>query len=269
MIKMNPDLANVVSMMGDENKILTPRYVEWLLANPDVVYDEWVVQRIMAEMRKVPRVRSGTFSASSAGVCGRAQVYGYQGQQGKAETDLQLINMGNDGKWRHLRYQANMLQAGLLEDIELTLPWPAMRSMGSIDGVTTVPDDHPRVEWRGQHAGVELKGAYSFKAVKIATQGPQVYREQVIRYCLSGGFRLFSILVENRDSLEFNEYVYEVTDDELAESAEQLKRLNDAVDLQTIPDRLPACASLKGETFNRCRFGGKHGVCATQTSWPT
>lgn len=267
-LKLDKQFTKMIGMLGDANKIITPDLTRFLLDNPNIVYEQWVVDRIAEQLAKKPRVRSSTFSASAAGTCPRKQVLSFIGSPGRQSDDIQLANMANDGTWRHLRLQANLLQAGIVDDIEYGVPWPARRAMGTLDCVMTVPQTASRVDWRGLSAGVELKGAYSFKAWKIQAEGPQVYLPQVRRYFASTALDLFVILIENRDSLEWQEYVYERAGVDVQGSLDELDELNGHVDAQTLPVPLPDCARHIGTVFNhQCQYGGKGGICATASTW--
>jgi hypothetical protein len=270
-VKSNTNLRNLVKLLGGDNKIVTPRLTQFLLDNEDgVTYEPWVIERVMQEATRKKRYRPGTFSASSAGDCPRAQVLAFLGMPARKRVDVKLQNMGNDGTWRHLRYQANLLQAEIIDDIEFPLPWPKMRSHGTIDGIGHVPLDHPRVEWAGKPYLLELKGAFSFKAMRIGVEGPEVYKPQVWRYMLVSGINLASILVENRDSLEWTEYVYEAEAANLAASRRDLQLLNDAVDTKTLPKRLRECEQRTGSTYKYCPFGGREdSPCIATDRWPT
>ncbi|WP_155373755.1 hypothetical protein [Catellatospora vulcania] len=113
------------------------------------------------------------------------------------------MNIFNDGKWRHLRLQANMLAAGLINDIEVSLPWPNMRSMGTADASGIVPDDHPNPLFRGKTFGVELKGVNMFQYSKYIKEDTQLarHKSQFYRYILSAGWDLYIVLGARQRSL--------------------------------------------------------------------
>jgi len=254
-------------MLGDANKIIIPRLSKWMFDNRQITYDEDVMKTILTTLTTPGRDRSGSFASSSAGKCQRAQIYAYLGLDQNPITDINVLNMFNDGHWRHMRLQANLLQAGIIDDIELSLNWEAKRSKGSVDAVGTIPDDHPQVLWRGKQFGLEIKGAASMKASKILMNGPDVYREQVDRYFLSGGFDFFSILVEDRNFLGWTEFVYQADPVRIQKQRDELDDLNWYVDNEVIPDRIPECRNQSGEMWRACPFGGKGGICARTNRW--
>lgn len=50
-IKANKSLASLVNLLGDQNKIVTPRLTRFLLDNAaGITYDDWVIERVMAEL---------------------------------------------------------------------------------------------------------------------------------------------------------------------------------------------------------------------------
>lgn len=255
------------------DKIITPAVSEWLTLHGDDALDEAVAEKIKQLLTTTPRYRGKSFSSSSAGSCIRAQVYGYLDAPGEA-VDQQLANIYIDGKWRHLRWQAMLLSIGILTDIEYSLPWPAKRSVGTMDGLGVVPDTHPNVAWRGQEFGWELKGVSTFQYSSVSKGEPmEAHLNQVARYFLSSGLELFSIVYEDKTTQAFHEWVVQRDSADMKariqESAYELDHLNEAVDTRTLPQRLPECASLRGETFRSCSYGGdSYGPCAKFNMWP-
>lgn len=248
--------------------IITHRLNMFLMRNPNLVVDEWVADLIRNEITKQPRDRSKSFSSSAAGTCSRKQIFNYIGIDSGGVNDPQTQNIFYDGTWRHLRWQATLLQAGILSHIEFPLTWDAMKSVGTMDGIGIVPDDHPNVEWRSREFGFELKGMNSYGYKYASASGvKEDHLNQIHRYFLSGGFDLFVVIYENKDNQEWTEWV--VTPDESRMEAQrlELQSLNEHVSQKTLPLMLPDCAKKQGNNWKWCQFAGETGVCVRRDQW--
>lgn len=268
------NLRELSGALKDSDKIITPTVYKWLLQRSDDALEKHVADVVYHLLTTKPRYRGQSFSTSSAGACPRARIYGYLDQQGQA-VDARLANIFMDGKWRHLRWQAILLSSGAVTEVEFPLPWPSKRSVGTMDALGVVPDDHPNLSWRGQEFGFELKGVSTFQFSKHVSDGPKdEHLDQVSGYFLSSGLRLFVILYEDKSTQNIHEWVVDGNNPDMkrriARRMEELEELNEHVENKTLPRRLKACASLSGSTFKGCDFGGdRHGVCATVTEWPS
>lgn len=271
---MSLNLRALSNALNASDKIVLPAVHKWLIQHGDDALEERVADVIYTLLTTTPRYRGGSFSASSSGACPRARIYGYLNYPGET-IDAQLANIFMDGKWRHLRWQAILLSTNVVLDVEFPLPWPRMRSVGTMDALGVVSDDHPNLAWRGKEFGFELKGVSTFQFSKYVQDGPKEdHLDQVAGYFLSSGLHLFSILYEDKTTQSTHEWVVTADNPDMkrriATRMEELEDLNKAVDDEVLPRRLKACAPLKGATFKGCGFGGdKHGVCATVTQWPS
>lgn len=262
--------AQLIKSIKKQNQIVSLRYRQWLTQHGDDPLPDWVVERIKKQMLAVPRNRTASFSASSAGQCLRRQELQFLGipPEFGMEPDSRLLNIFNDGKWRHLRWQANLLAATILDRIEVPVPWTRMRSMGTIDGAGWVPSDHPRISWRNKEFGFELKGMnpwdYS-KAVNKDTQKEEHLR-QIARYCLQGGFELYVCLYEDKATNNWKEWVIEPEDKLMAEVEQELWELNHAIDRKQLHPILPSCKMRRGPTWEQCMYSKSNGVCESITN---
>jgi hypothetical protein len=260
-------LRRAMRLAGDPTKIVTPRYREWLRNHSDDPYPDWVVELMRKELQKVQRDRRGSFSGSSAGSCLRAQELGYLGviPPLEAQPTTDLLSIFDDGRWRHLRWQANLLSAAILGRIEVSLSWPAKRSAGSMDGAGIVPDDHPNPRWRGLEFGFELKGMNGFQFSRlIRSRNPQPtdkHLHQVDRYLLASGFDLFVVLYECKATQATYEWVIERDEERIAESLEELEALNEAVDMKMMHPQLMSCSKRMGPYWDGCPYAGRGGIC--------
>lgn len=261
------------NLLSNPRQIVLPRHTTWLAQNSDAPLipndgRNGIGAKILEQMIAQPRDRTGSFSASSAGGCHRAQVFGYHGAEAQAITPG-LRAIFEDGKWRHLRWQSQLLQSGILSDIEHPLMWSRKQQRGTMDGVGIVPDDHPIEEWRGQEFGFELKGVNAFQYPGLTSPGPKEgpkvdHLNQVARYFLLSGLELFSIVYENKSTQQSHEWVISRDDPGMAERIEdQRQEVEDLLSHATegtLPDQLPLCAKGKGE-WEKCSYGDAGGVC--------
>lgn len=258
--------------------ILSAPYRRWLLNHGDAPLPQWVVERIAQELLKAPRLRQGSFSASEAGTCMRRQQLSYIGLDKLGEylqedlvavTDPQLQNIFNDGKWRHLRWQANLLASGAVDDIEVPLRMAKKRSRGTVDAVGTVPDNHPVRAWRGKRFGVELKGVQMYQYTKYVQEDTQMekHKGQFMRYVLAGQFDLFVVLYENKNFNDFHEWVVVPTQREINEARRELRALNEAVDRKELLPMLASCKARFGRAWDQCPYKGRGGVCESMADW--
>lgn len=258
-------LRTTVRRMSDPTQIVTPAYRSWLRLHADDPYPDHVVELMVKELAKEQRDRTGSFSGSSAGACLRAQEFGFLGIAPPIEKlpDADLLAIFDDGRWRHLRWQANLLSAGILDRIEVPLDWPAKRSKGSMDGAGTVPDNHPNEAWRGLEFGFELKGVNGFQFSKLSKNllPKQEHVAQTDRYFLSSGLPLFVVLYECKLTQRTQEWVLERDELRIAESSDELDQLNEAVEDTFIHPQLRSCHARMGPNWEACPYAGRGGIC--------
>lgn len=268
-------LRNTMKMLDESRQIVTPRYRKWLRSGAlDQGYPDWVVELIQKELHKQSRDRTRSFSGSSAGACLRQQEFGFLGVPPpiEAHPSTDLLSIFDDGRWRHLRWQANLLSAAILGRIEVSLDWPAKRSKGSMDGAGIVPDDHPNPKWRGEEFGFELKGVNGFQFSKLVKQPipDEKHLDQVVRYMLVSGLRLFVVLYECKLTQKTHEWVIERTpklERAISYSKEELDALNEAVDRKRLHPQLRSCAARMGPYWSGCAYAGKGGICESWRDW--
>lgn len=265
------NLKDVLKAARATDLILTPRIMQWLMQYGDDAVPPHIADWIAEQLKAKPRVRSGSFSASSAGRCLRQQELAYLDMPSGETIDYRLQNIFNDGKWRHLRWQAMCLDANVLQKAEMPLYWRGKKSRGTIDGYGVVPDNHVRPSWRGKDFGFELKGMNPYGYARAVKRDPEMKEEhlrQVHRYFLMGGFDLFVIVYEDKASQGWFEWVIEPDDQRLKESQQELDELNEAIDLQLLHPVLPQCKIRTGE-FKECPYGiDAHGACLKSGDWP-
>src|SRR6185369_3870583 len=265
-------LKRTLDRLMDSGKIVTPRYLKFLAEHGDDPYPPWVVDVIAEQLKKTPRDRSGTFSAASAGACLRAQELEYLGA---GPTDLTgevspgLMAIFKDGKWRHLKWQADLLAAGIIEEIEYSAPWRSKRAVGTLDGLGVVPDTHGVGSWRGELFGAELKGVNAWQYPKLvsAPYPKEDHMRQVHRYFVLTGVRLFSVIYENKSTQNFHERVVRPIPRLLDESRQELEELNRAVERKELHRILAPCRHRSGKQWEGCKFSGEDGPCESAGTW--
>ncbi len=266
-----PSLSKTLELLDDRTRIVTPQLIPWLESHADDPLPDWVAARVAEILTTPPRDRRGSFSGSSSGQCLRQQEFEFIGAPASqtTRTDASLAAIYNDGDWRHLRWQSWGLTSGILTDIEVPLAWPKMNSRGSLDGEGYVPDDHPNRKWRGEEFGFELKGVNPFRYPKwIAAATAQEYHlRQVHRYFLVSGKKLFVIIYENKGTNQWHEWVIRPNAQMMRESEAELKRLNEAVEMQKLHTQLPSCKIRLGPDWSDCPYAGVQGTCETVHGW--
>lgn len=257
-------LKDTLRKMSKSNLLVTPLLETWLVKHADDPLGATTAKTIEETLKIWPRDRTQSFSASSGGVCPRRQEFSFLGtpQEGSINTRLSMIFM--DGKWRHLRWQAMLLQSGIIDSIEVPLRDKKLRIKGSMDGVGATlghsfyGDDHD--------FGWELKGTneYSFRSSRY--KGPmEKHLQQIDNYFLVSGLDLFSLVYEDKNSQEWAEWVVVRDEARVRQARQNLVEMNNAIDTQTLHDIQPECKNMKGE-YLTCPYGE---TCLKTGSWWT
>ncbi|AKL88374.1 hypothetical protein BH789_gp093 [Gordonia phage GMA6] len=272
---MGISIAKLVKEAKKVDTIVTRPITDWLLTHGDDAFSPEVVTYIADQLQTQPRVRTGSFSGAAAGMCLRRQELAFAGVPGEP-IDPQLRNIFNDGKWRHLRWQAMLLETGIITDPEYLVQWPKFLSRGSLDARGEVPMDHHKPTWRGKEFGFELKGVSTFQYGELKKNGPMdKHMRQIHHYFVLGNFDLFSIVYEDKTTQDWIEWVVEPDRKLLIEAENDMRELAKAVKSRKLHGMQPACIKRKGIEFNDCPFGGARGECVKALtklpkgfSWP-
>lgn len=270
---MSKNLKTINEQEKDPKLLLTPKINEWMLKYHDRFTDE-AMERIWKELTKPGRDRTRSFSASSAGTCLRRQELAFLGMPQKPVFPA-LQETFTNGHFAHAQWQARLLSANLLEDIEVPLFWPNYISKGSADGRGFVWWEPVNKDWAGQEYLVEFKtvGYYAWDKMVSGAEKGEIKLEhlkQMHRYMLVSGIRLCSyILIDkaNVSGLGWREFVVEADDEMLAESQRELEELKWAAENETIHPILPHCKMGMGSEYKYCPFTGKDGPCKTMNGW--
>lgn len=248
-----------------EDLILTP-HVEDFLSRWNGDIPRWVARRVLDVMGTPDRDRSGSWSGSMAGDCLRRQELQFIGVSsvGKADSRLQMIFL--NGTFTHLRWQATLLTAGLLDGIEITHRKPSWNSRCTLDGIGKAISGR----YGGREFGFELKSRNEWAFNSQTLKGvDQKTRKQVDFEFLITGLDLFVIMNENKNNQQPKEWVFARDEDRVRDMRKQVKDLNRAVDTHKLHPQLEECRKqLKSGEFYKCPFGGPGGPCAQAGSWP-
>jgi len=237
-------LKNIVRMARMNSRI-TPKLQGWLVNHPDGVHitKKAIAVRAMQILKpKIIKSRAGAFHPSQLYQCKRAQVYGYHNAPTTKVFNPQLQNIFNDGHFRHLRWQIMLLEAGLIQEIEVPVDVPEIRLQGSMDGVNTID------KWM-----FELKGTSQYSTIVKKGVMP-AHIKQIHAYLLGSGLDEAIVVYECKSTQQWHESVVHKDPDVINEISTILESLNDAIDNEYLPERLPDCENKTGATYNSCAF---------------
>jgi hypothetical protein len=269
---MAKDAKSLAADAQNPDYILTPMLNSYLMQHGNDPVKPEIMQRVVDELTKPGRNRSGSFSASATGTCLRRQEFGYLGKPQDEVVYPGLQHTFHLGTWVGQQWAATLLQADLIEDIEVPLSWGRYRSMGSADGKgyvwwETVNPAFMKREfiWENKTAG-----EYSYKTIVENMTPLPKHIKQVTRYGLVSGIDLGVITYVDKGNVQghgWQEFVIEITPEMKEESRLELEELNNAVDTKTLHPVLPGCRIKQGADYKYCPFAGAHGVCLTTKKW--
>lgn len=236
--------------------IITPELDRWLLSSLDEPLSVELADLLHDIVSQGQRDRAGSFSGSRAGQCYRAQTFGFIGVPGRGISDAVLANRFDDGRWRHLRWQVNLLSAGLLKQVEVPIPYPnPWRLKGSMDGIgfdSWTPMMHGEFMF-------ELKGWSALVDEPVTHHVMQMHR-----YMLAAQIDLGVLVYEHKSSQEWREFLIPVDQRVMSLVEEELEVLNEAVDAKVLPRIREDCAARKGQVYLSCPY---RDVCLDVEEW--
>jgi hypothetical protein len=254
--------ATIKSIKRADTLLVTPKIEAFLRDVPEGVIWDAEGKALFDELCKSTfgsnSDRSGRFGASSRGKCERAQVFTYMGMPGGRILDPDTLNLFNDGKWRHLRWQMMGMQSGALTHVEYPLKMDKYRLGSSADGLNAFDTFL-----------FELKGDRNM--ARLLDQSGGVVREhnlQIHTMMLMTGWDVASYVMEDKSTQQFREIVVKRDPAIIREVRTELEILNEHVNQRTLPQVLPACARKEGP-YRTCDYGPR---ClerdATGNYWP-
>ncbi len=244
----------IIKDLKANDTILTGRLTQYLMAsNGNLVLSDDVADIMHGLMTDGGNHdRSGRFGSSTRGDCYRAQVFAYLGMPGtKHRQDPVQNNLFLDGTWRHLRWQATLLMAGLITEAEFKYTMAKYRLGGALDAVNEDED------WI-----FELKGWYA-----IPSEPPLKHLLQVHTYMLGSGIKTCVYIGEHKQSQDWKEWVIKWDPTIGRQVKDELNALNEAVEERELPKAYDQAKHGKKEPCNDCPYQER---CWDQKDrWPT
>ena len=261
---MNPGLKKLLKSHQESDLLVTPRYEQYLSTHQNILVDEVVGEFVKSELTTPQRNRRMTFSASSRGACPREQVFQFTSLKAIPKINTDLYAIFHQGTFMHLKWQALLMDAGILDEVEISTDVERYRLTGTVDGAGEVPASHVLRD-RYDRFGWELKSINARGYQWVLDRGPnQHHLLQIHAYMLATEMRVWSLIYENKDTQQYKEFIVHF-DREIAERVEdELEYLNKCVDDQVLPPILDECLEKKG-AYTKCAFAH---ACLSQTDWP-
>jgi hypothetical protein len=245
-------LIKNVKRTGD--LIVTPRIEQWLIDHPEgiVIDDPEVAEIIMGLFQsKENQDRSRRFGASSRGTCMRSQMFQYLGVPGLATVNASQQNLFNDGTWRHVRWQAMGLLAGVFTHVEVPVTMPLYNLKVSIDAVNV--DEGWLFELKGHSAYTKTLEGISERHMK-----------QIHTMMLATGYDICVYVVEDKRSQEWREVVVRKDPEVMREVKQELRELSQCLTDKKMPVIQPECMQKTGD-YKKCPW---RETCLTLKKWP-
>lgn len=238
-----------------DNKIFTPSFVQYLATNPEPVYEPWVVERIAQVLLAQAQDRSQHFHASALGKCMRLQLFSrLAGPKPATETNVVQTNLFRDGHWRHLRLQADSLQAGIIDDIEVRFEAPQYELIGHMDGLAATTG----VEFKGAREGTYRMVGFTGVIDDHATQA----RCYLLLSELAGRpMDAIAVVYEDKTTADWREFIIPRDEPALAKLRTRLEELVERWHDQRMPARLPSYPD--AAPCSSCRFKADCGRIPT------
>lgn len=265
--KSTPGLRRVVKEALRDDLIITPVLEEFYARNPDVVIDPKVARLIGRLLAEPQRDRRYSWSASQSGFCKRRQELAFLGVPAEHQHDTGLTRIFNNGTWVHRKWQAVLLTAGILNEVETGYRIDKLRARCSMDGQGVAKSSR----FVGMDFGFELKGRNDYTYTQQASTGPdEKTRRQVDFEFFVSGLEVFTIVNENKNNSNYTEWVFYRNQERLQEVQDELRELNRAIDTQKLHGMIPECRRQeRGGEFYKCPFGGGGGPCVMAGQWPS
>lgn len=225
---------------GDDQVISL--YSEYVRGKRDVAAERDALVEIMT---RPERVRTDSFSASSAGSCLRHRQFEHAGLK-KPELDFRTANIFANGDFFHLRVQVAGLIGGWLLQAEESVEIPHLKMKGTMDG---------RLEW-GSILEAKSINSNGFRSVSsFGAKKDHVY--QVHAYMLASGMRQANIVYENKDTQEMKEFVVHADDEVLMAVSREFQELYDSTEAKVLLPMQPDCVKKEGSEYRWCPFAAQ------------
>ena len=263
-VRVGRQVRDMLNVHLNDDLIVTP-VLSQFLQTWDGSIAPHVAERLARLMSQKPRKRAGTFSASSAGFCWRRQELTFLGIPQPNYIEARVASIFDNGRWVHLRWQAVLMTAGILDDIEMKFKKKSKRARMTADGVGEALTGR----FIGREFGFELKGRNLFHWNTQSNTGidPKTQAQVDFEFMMTG-LDLWSVVNENKNNQVWKEWVFVRNDERVKEMAKQLAQLNRAIDRKKLHPMLDECKKKQGE-WNNCPYGGSMSApCINVGDWP-
>lgn len=179
-----------------ESRWITAKYYDWLdryRGSNEAEIEADLLSHILTKNEE--RIRTESWSASSAGSCVRRQQFVYLGKK-KPPLDSKSLNIFRNGDYMHLRHQVAGLRMGYLQDVEVPVEMKHLNVKGTIDGICS----------DGMIAEFKSINSYGFDNL-LAPQADHV--RQVHAYMMARGVTGARIVYENKNTQQLKEFFVE------------------------------------------------------------
>jgi hypothetical protein len=237
--------------------LVTPRVMDFLRDNPEgmILNDEGtdladetkaLILDIMQKAWVGNSDRSGRFGASSRGTCQRAQLWTFLGMPSRKIIEPETLNLFNDGKFRHLKWQVMGIQSGAFTHAEYPLSLKKYRMTSSVDALNSE-----------EKFLFELKGDRHMARLMDSPDDPDSvvskHMLQVHSMFLMTGWEKCSYVMEDKATNDFRERVVTRDENLIRVVRQEMEELNTHVEYRTLPEPLEACKAKEGP-YRTCPF---------------
>lgn len=243
-----------IKAAGKSDLIVTHKVEEFLRLNPEgmLLNDEGTdlhddtKQLVLGIMQRAfvgNSDRSGRFGSSSRGKCLRAQMWTFLGMPSRKIMAPETLNLFNDGKYRHLRWQVMVVQSGAMTHAEYPLKLEKYRMTSSMDALNAYDS-----------VLFELKGDRNMsRLLEISGGVVEEHNLQIHSMFLMTGWDIASYVMEDKSTQNWREIVVRRDPKIIAIVRQELEVLNQHVEDKSIPGPLPACTRKEGP-YRTCPF---------------
>ena len=208
-------------------------------------------QALSTIMDRPTRVRTYSWSASSAGGCLRARQFTYLGMPQVRPGD-KAMNIFANGDYMHLRHQAFGTVAGYITDTEVSVALAKYNLLGTMDGVLS--NGH----------GLELKSINTFGFGQVNTFGAKPEHVlQMHAYMLATDIEAFHAVYEDKNTQQLKEILVPRDEKVIGSVREELERLNESTSQRELIPMLPECLNGEGK-YRWCEYAS---ICEN-AKWP-
>lgn len=258
-------LGRPLASLAKGGLLVTPAFNRYMRSNGgELTVSPANAAKVLEMLSVPPRDRSGSFSPSARGNCLRAQALAFLGAP-QGQLSIEQMNLFMDGRFRHLRWQLVGLEAGFLDEVEVSVPMPAWMAKGSVDGRNVAG------RWGFELKGTSMDLAHlgtAFQHVTAALDEGRVpdigkgrshvklmwkHYHQIAGYILQMRANdmdvdKFALVYENKQTQRWAEFVVEPNEWMLQLVEDELKTLGKAMRIKKLPQIREECRPTTDKT---------------------